>query len=170
VLDGGRLTDGQGRAVDFRNTVIILTSNLGSTLIQEMTHKGQSNNIRAPLMKIISECLRPEFINRIDDTVIFRPLSEDNIREKTSLQINILKNHLKQKGLTLDISEQGIDFISEAGFSPVYGARSIKIAIQQELENPLARAILDNQFISEKIIKVFVEGNRLIISNHTPSD
>ena len=145
VLDDGRLTDGQGRTVDFRNTVIVMTSNLGSDIIQEMAD-GEHNEIKREVMGAVADHFRPEFINRIDESVVFQPLDADQIRSIAEIQLNALADRLVYIELTLDISEAVLEQLSRVGFDPVYGARPLKRAIQQLVENPLAQAILEDQF------------------------
>jgi ATP-dependent Clp protease ATP-binding subunit ClpB len=154
VLDDGRLTDGQGRTVDFRNTVIVMTSNLGSHTIQNLAGEENYEQMKSALMEIISQHFRPEFINRIDDVVVFHPLVKDHIREIATLQIERLQQRLNALNLRLEISEEALQHLSEAGFDPIYGARPLKRAIQQLLENPLAQAILAGRFVSGNTIHV----------------
>src|SRR5210317_575054 len=136
VLDDGRLTDGQGRTVDFRNTVIVMTSNLGSQMIQEMSGEDNYDAMKAALMEVVGGHFRPEFINRIDDVVVFHPLGREEIRSIAGLQIEILRQRLLEREITLDITDAALDLIGAAGFDPVYGARPLKRAIQSQLENP----------------------------------
>jgi len=146
VLDDGRLTDGQGRTVDFRNTVIVMTSNLGSQLIQSMAGEAHYAEIKATLMEVVAQHFRPEFINRIDDVVVFHPLGEAQIKEIALLQIERLRLRLSSQNMRLEISDEALAHISTAGFDPVYGARPLKRAIQQLIENPLAQSILAGKF------------------------
>lgn len=154
VLDDGRLTDGQGRTVDFRNTVIVMTSNLGSQLIQEMAGEENYQAMKAAVMDIVGQHFRPEFINRIDDVVVFHPLGKAQIRTIANLQIDYLRRRLQSHGLDLTINEAVLDHIGEAGFDPVYGARPLKRAIQHRLENPLAQEILAGKFAPGDTIEV----------------
>ncbi len=154
VLDDGRLTDGQGRTVDFRNTVIVMTSNLGSQLIQEMAGAEQYDAMKAAVMEIVGQQFRPEFINRIDDVVVFHPLGKDHIRDIADIQIDYLRQRLQTQNMKLNISETALDKLGEAGFDPVYGARPLKRAIQQNLENPLAQEILGAKFVTGDAINV----------------
>ncbi len=146
VLEDGRLTDGQGRTVDFRNTVIVMTSNMGSDLIQEMAGEENYDAMKNAVMSLVGTHFRPEFINRIDESVVFHPLTRDQIRGIAQIQLQSLKSRLKDRELELDISDAFIDRLVSAGFDPVYGARPLKRAIQQELENPLAQQILAGDF------------------------
>jgi ATP-dependent Clp protease ATP-binding subunit ClpB len=145
VLDDGRLTDGQGRTVDFKNTVIIMTSNLGSDLIQESTGNHSYEEIKDIIMGVLTQHFRPEFINRIDETVVFHPLDTVQIKSIAGIQLQGLKARLEEKGYKLRVSEAALDKLSEAGFDPVFGARPLKRAIQKQLENPLAQALLANK-------------------------
>jgi ATP-dependent Clp protease ATP-binding subunit ClpB len=146
VLDDGRLTDGQGRTVDFRNTVIIMTSNLGSQEIQQ--HAGEKNyaRMRAAVMEIVQQSFRPEFINRIDDIVVFHPLGTEQIRAIVDIQLQYLRKRLAERNMDLTLDDAARDLMGEAGFDPVYGARPLKRAIQQQIENPLAQRILKGEF------------------------
>lgn len=160
VLDDGRLTDGQGRTVDFRNTVIIMTSNLGSHVIQELSGEQNYAQMKAAVMEIVGQHFRPEFINRIDETVVFRPLSGDDIRAICAIQIGMLGRRLESKRITLELSDAALDHIAEAGFDPVYGARPLKREIQQQIENPLAQKILKGEIADGDTVDVdFVAGS-----------
>jgi len=164
VLDDGRLTDGQGRTVDFRNTVIIMTSNLGSELIQELAGEEHYDLMKQSVMEIVGQHFRPEFINRIDESVVFHPLAQTHIRAITQIQMLTLEARLKERDIKLDISTAALDKISEAGFDPVYGARPLKRAIQQSLENPLAHAILSGEFNAGDTIHVDITAEELSFS------
>ena len=158
VLDDGRLTDGQGRTVDFRNTVVIMTSNLGSDLIQGNQTESYDET-KALVMSVVSQHFRPEFINRIDETVVFHPLNKDNIRAIAEIQLKRLINRMESRGYVLHFTNATLDFISEIGYDPIYGARPLKRAIQQEIENPLAQQILSGSLLPEKPISVdYVDG------------
>jgi len=146
VLDDGRLTDGQGRTVDFRNTVIVMTSNLGSQRIQRMTGEANYAAMKAAVLEDVREHFRPEFINRVDDIVVFHPLSAEHIRDIVKIQLGYLKARLAERDMTLTVSDAALDKLADAGFDPVYGARPLKRAIQQRIENPLAQDILKGQF------------------------
>jgi len=164
VLDDGRLTDGQGRTVDFRNTVIIMTSNLGSQRIQELNLKASTHAeseaevdyqlMKSEVMDIVSQHFRPEFINRIDDVVVFHPLDRMAINKIAEIQMLELRGRLADRELDLELSTQAMVQISEAGFDPIYGARPLKRAIQQSLENPLAQEILAGKFMPGDLIQV----------------
>jgi ATP-dependent Clp protease ATP-binding subunit ClpB len=162
VLDDGRLTDGQGRTVDFRNTVIIMTSNLGSQVIQE--HAGEKNytRMKSAVMEIVTQSFRPEFINRIDDIVVFHPLGSAQIRAIVDIQLGQLRRRLMERGMELVLDDAARDLLGEAGFDPVYGARPLKRAIQQQIENPLAQRLLQGAYGPGDCIRVGVdEGGRL---------
>ncbi len=158
VLDDGRLTDGQGRTVDFRNTVIVMTSNLGSDLIQELAGEENYPAMKAAVMGIVGQHFRPEFINRIDETVVFHPLAADQIRHIADIQLQWLRKRLAERELTIEITDAFMDRLAAVGYDPVYGARPLKRAIQQELENPLAQRILSGEFAPGDVIQVDVDG------------
>ena len=164
VLDDGRLTDGQGRTVDFRNTVIIMTSNLGSQVIQEMAGEENYDAMKAAVMEIVSQHFRPEFINRVDDTVVFHPLSKSDIRAIAAIQLQHLTARLADRNITLQVSDAALDQLGEAGFDPVYGARPLKRAIQQQLENPLAQQLLAGDFLDGDTIHVDARDGELSFS------
>jgi ATP-dependent Clp protease ATP-binding subunit ClpB len=162
VLDDGRLTDGQGRTVDFRNTVVIMTSNLGSQVIQE--HAGEKNYVRmkSAVLEIVQQNFRPEFVNRIDDIVVFHPLGTEQIRAIVDIQLGQLRKRLVERGLDLALDDRARDLLGEAGFDPVYGARPLKRAIQQQIENPLAQQLLQGRYLPGDRIHVGVgEDGRL---------
>ncbi|MCH8929878.1 MAG: ATP-dependent chaperone ClpB [Proteobacteria bacterium] len=154
VLDDGRLTDGQGRTVDFRNAVIVMTSNLGSQRIQELSGEANYAQMKAEVLEILGQHFRPEFINRVDDIVVFHPLSRENIRAIVDIQVAHLAKRLHERDIGLQLSDAASDRIADAGFDPVYGARPLKRAIQQQLENPLAQRILAGDFEPGTTIKV----------------
>ena len=158
VLEDGRLTDGQGRTVDFRNTVIVMTSNLGSDVIQEMAGEENYSAMKSAVMGIVGKHFRPEFINRIDETVVFHPLAAGQIRGIAEIQLQSLKKRLAERDLQIEISDAFMERLAEVGYDPVYGARPLKRAIQQELENPLAQRILSGEFVAGDTITVDVAG------------
>ena len=172
VLDDGRLTDGQGRTVDFRNTVIVMTSNLGSHVIQELSGSDNYDKMKTAVMEIVSQHFRPEFINRIDESVVFRPLAREHIRMICGIQVKQLANRLEQQQIHLELSDAALDKIGEAGFDPVYGARPLKRAIQEYLENPLAESLLRGDFVSGSLVYVDVDGSsgELTFSKQIPGD
>lgn len=159
VLDDGRLTDGQGRTVDFRNTVVIMTSNLGSDLIQ--TNRDlEYSAMKELVMSVVSQHFRPEFINRIDETVVFHPLDKENIRTIAKIQLQRLEKRMETHGYHLVFTDAALDFIGEIGYDPIYGARPLKRAIQQEVENPLAQKILSGELLPGSPITIdYVDGN-----------
>ncbi|HMM58342.1 MAG TPA: ATP-dependent chaperone ClpB [Rudaea sp.] len=164
VLDDGRLTDGQGRTVDFRNTVIVMTSNLGSQQIQEYAGDSEEDytKMKAAVMGVVQAHFRPEFINRLDEIVVFRALDKAQIRQIARIQCAYLGKRLAERQLALSISDKALDLLGNIGFDPVYGARPLKRAIQQQLENPLAREILEGKFQPGDTVAVDVAGGRLV--------
>jgi ATP-dependent Clp protease ATP-binding subunit ClpB len=165
VLDDGRLTDGQGRTVDFRNTVIVMTSNLGSQLIQELAGEENYETMKSAVMEIVSTHFRPEFINRVDDVVVFHPLSREHIRSIVDIQLAYLQARLADREMQIQLSDAARDKLAEAGFDPVYGARPLKRAIQQQVENPLAQEILQGKFKPGDVIEVGVNEDELEFQN-----
>jgi ATP-dependent Clp protease ATP-binding subunit ClpB len=161
VLDDGRLTDGQGRTVDFRNTVIIMTSNLGSQVILEYAGEGNYARMKSAVMEIVQKSFRPEFVNRIDDIVVFHPLGTPQIRAIVDIQLGYLRARLQERDMGLELDDQARDLIGEAGFDPVYGARPLKRAIQQQIENPLAQRILKGEFVPGSRIRATVRDGAL---------
>ncbi|WP_411360412.1 ATP-dependent chaperone ClpB [Pseudidiomarina salilacus] len=164
VLDDGRLTDGQGRTVDFRNTVIIMTSNLGSDVIQEKAHEQNYEQMKDAVMEILVHHFRPEFLNRVDETVVFHPLAKSQIRAIAEIQLQRLYKRLAERDYKVDLSEAALDHLAAAGFDPVYGARPLKRAIQQEIENPLAQQLLSGKLLPSQVIKVDYDGQQISIS------
>ncbi len=164
VLDDGRLTDSQGRTVDFRNTVIVMTSNLGSQYIQEFSEKGEFEKMKQVVMENVAQHFRPEFINRIDESIVFHTLGREQIRAITGIQIESLRKRLQEKDMDLVLSAAALDKLGEAGFDPVYGARPLKRVIQQTLENPLAQKLLQDKFMPGDVIAVAVEKDQLVFS------
>ncbi|HJX18488.1 MAG TPA: ATP-dependent chaperone ClpB [Acidiferrobacterales bacterium] len=159
VLDDGRLTDGQGRTVDFRNSVIIMTSNLGSQTIQEMAGEENYERMKAAVMETVSQHFRPEFINRIDDIVVFHPLGREQLHRITEIQVRYLRERLAARDMGFTLTSPALDKLAEAGFDPVYGARPLKRAIQQQIENPLATEILSGKFSAgDTILAEVVDG------------
>jgi len=161
VLDDGRLTDGHGRTVDFRNTVIVMTSNLGSQRIQELSGEANYQRMKSEVMEIVSQHFRPEFINRIDDTVVFHTLGREEIRRIVDIQVDRLRRRLADRDMQLTLSDAALDRLADAGFDPVYGARPLKRAIQNQVENPLAQQILAGQFAAGDTIRVDVDQEQL---------
>jgi ATP-dependent Clp protease ATP-binding subunit ClpB len=161
VLDDGRLTDGQGRTVDFRNCVIVMTSNLGSQVIQELAGEANYERMKAAVLEIVGQHFRPEFINRIDDIVVFHPLEREHIRRIVDIQIGYLQRRLAERDIRLELDDAARDQLGEAGFDPVYGARPLKRAIQQQVENPLAQRILKGEFGPGDTVHIVARGDGL---------
>jgi ATP-dependent Clp protease ATP-binding subunit ClpB len=153
VLDDGRMTDGQGRTVDFKNTVIVMTSNLGSQMIQQMAGDDYQI-IKLAAMGEVKAQFRPEFVNRIDEIVVFHALDEKNIKSIAKIQLGFLEKRLAALEIRIDVSDAALKEIAAAGFDPVYGARPLKRAIQQMIENPLSKALLEGRFGAKDTIRV----------------
>ncbi len=162
VLDDGRLTDGQGRTVDFRNTVIAITSNLGSTLIQELSGEKDYAMMKSAVLDVVAQNFRPEFINRIDETVVFHALNATHIRAIATIQIERLRMRLRDRDLGLVVDDAALNYLGKVGFDPVYGARPLKRAIQQYLENPLAQQILSGEFLPGDTVYVQFKEDSLV--------
>ena len=165
VLDDGRLTDGHGRTVDFRNAVIIMTSNLGSQRIQKLAGEDNYEQMKSSVMEIVSQHFRPEFINRVDDVVVFHPLGLEHIRKIVDIQLGYLHDRLAERDMKIVLSDAARDRLAEAGFDPVYGARPLKRAIQQQVENPLAQEILQGRFGPGDTIEVALDADHLEFQN-----
>jgi len=168
VLDDGRLTDGQGRTVDFRNTVIVMTSNLGSSLIQDMSDASGAadsaesyTQMKAAVMGVVQAHFRPEFINRLDDIVVFHPLDKAQIREIARIQTRYLAKRLEERQIHLELDDSALNLLGNIGFDPIYGARPLKRTIQTQLENPLAKQILSGDFTPGDTVRVFAQDGRL---------
>ena len=164
VLDDGRLTDGQGRTVDFKNTVIVMTSNLGSDVIQMLAGEENYETMKSAVMDVVSAHFRPEFINRVDETVVFHPLAKDELRGIAGIQLQLLNNRLADHDLSLDIADEVLDKLLEVGFDPVYGARPLKRVIQQLIENPLAESILAGRFAPGDVISARLVEDKLVFA------
>lgn len=164
VLDDGRLTDGQGRTVDFRNTVIVMTSNIGSEIIQEKAGEENYDDMKQSVMGLVGQHFRPEFINRLDDIVVFHPLGREQIRAIADIQIGYLKQRLADRDMGIELTDAAIDMLGEAGFDPVYGARPLKRAIRQQLENPLSQEILAGRFGIDDVIQVDAGPDGLVFT------
>lgn len=167
VLDDGRLTDSQGRTVDFRNTVIVMTSNLGSDLIQDISKKGDYFEMKDAVMGVVSNHFRPEFINRIDEIVVFHPLDQDQIKSIAKIQINHVRRRLADREYGISVTDEAMDYLSATGYDPIYGARPLKRAIQQYIENPLAMEILSGKFRPGDTIQVGLKNDRIAFSKAT---
>ncbi|HDZ79057.1 MAG TPA: AAA family ATPase, partial [Gammaproteobacteria bacterium] len=164
VMDEGRLTDGHGRTVDFRNTVIIMTSNIGSDVIQEMSGEDNYDAMKESVLNIVGTHFRPEFINRIDEIVVFHPLNREQLRGIAAIQTQYLSDRLQDRDLELKFTETALDLIAAEGFDPVYGARPLKRTIQNEVENPLAQEILGGKFLPGDLIEVDVLDGAFIFN------
>ncbi|MFM2483167.1 ATP-dependent chaperone ClpB [Celerinatantimonas sp. YJH-8] len=161
VLDDGRLTDGQGRTVDFRNCVVIMTSNLGSDIIQEGYSESNYQQMKSVIMEVLTTHFRPEFLNRIDETVVFHPLGQEHIRQIAKIQVDQLLPRLTEQGFDVSVTDEALDRLAEAGFDPVYGARPLKRALQQQLANPLAEALLAGRIVPDKPLKIGVVNGEI---------
>ena len=164
VLDDGRLTDGHGRTVDFRNTVLVMTSNLGSEAIQTMTEHDEYDRIKSTVMGVVSQHFRPEFLNRIDDVVVFHALLKEQMGAIARIQLDRLASRLADQDITLNLSDEAIDLLVELGYDPVYGARPLKRVIQRMLENPLAQALLGGDYASGDAVSVGAEDGEIALS------
>jgi ATP-dependent Clp protease ATP-binding subunit ClpB len=163
VLDDGRLTDGQGRTIDFRNTVLIMTSNLGSQVIQELSQQGRDfETMRDAVMSVLREHFRPEFLNRVDDVIVFRPLSKDQLTKIVDIQLASLEKRLAERKITLQVTDSARELLAERGWDPVYGARPLKRAIQRLVQDPLAMRLLDGEFSAGDTVKVEVADGDLV--------
>ena len=165
VLDDGRMTDGQGRTVDFKNTVIVMTSNLGSHRIQQMADEGSEQAlIKIAVMAEVKQHFRPEFVNRIDEIVVFHPLDEKNIASIARIQLKALEARLAKLEIRLDVTDAALAAVAKAGFDPVYGARPLKRAIQQQIENPLAKEILSGNYAPGDTVHVRDKGGAIVFA------
>jgi ATP-dependent Clp protease ATP-binding subunit ClpB len=161
ILDEGRLTDGQGRTVDFKNTVLVMTSNLGSQMIQSMAGSDYQV-VKLAVMGEVKTHFRPEFVNRIDEIVVFHALGEEHIKSIARIQLNVLKARLAKMDYGLEISDAALAELAKVGFDPVYGARPLKRAIQSEIENPLAKAVLEGRFAPKDTIAVDYRSGKMV--------
>ncbi len=162
VLDDGRLTDGQGRTVDFRNTVVVMTSNLGSQMIQEIAGEEHYEQMKSAVMEVVGQHFRPEFINRVDEVVVFHPLLKEQIRAIADIQVDYLRRRLVDRDMGIELTTAALDKLAEAGFDPVYGARPLKRAIQHQVENPLAQSILSGEFVPGDTIVVDAADGKML--------
>jgi ATP-dependent Clp protease ATP-binding subunit ClpB len=163
VLDDGRLTDGQGRTVNFKNTLIIMTSNLGSDIIQNHKDDSSYEQMKQEVMGEVNNHFRPEFINRVDDIVVFHSLGKDEIKSIAKIQLLGLRQRLQEMGLKFEISGAALDLIADAGFDPVFGARPLKRAIQTQIENPLAEKLLSDGLVDKEVVRIDMVDGRLSI-------
>ena len=162
MLDDGRLTDGQGRTVDFRNTVVIMTSNLGSDLIRERFGELDYAAMKDVVMTVVGHHFRPEFINRIDEVVVFHPLGEQHIASIANIQLQRLYKRPEDRGYTVHMTEEALKLLGQNGYDPVYGARPLKRAIQQQVENPLAQQILSGALVPGKTVEIDVRDGVIV--------
>lgn len=170
VLDEGRLTDNKGRLADFKNSIIVMTSNIGSHIIQEKYDttkdvESAMESAKVEVLGLLKQNVRPEFLNRIDDVVMFTPLSKDNIKEIVGLQLKGLKKMLMKQGITIDATEEAIEYIAKIGFDPQYGARPVKRTIQKEVLNMLSKEILAEKIKTDSIILLDQFDDKLIFRN-----
>jgi len=161
VLDDGRLTDGQGRTVNFRNTVVIMTSNIASQWIQEFAQTGgDEEELKRRIQQALRDTFRPEFLNRIDETILFHKLTRDDLKKIVELQLTELSKRLAEQHIGIELSEAAKDLLIEMGYDPVFGARPLKRTIQREIQNPLAKDILEGKYPPETTIKVDVDKQK----------
>jgi len=160
ILDDGRLTDGQGRTVDFRNTVLIMTSNLGGTLIQEMAQK-RFDEVRDAVMSVLRDSFRPEFLNRVDEIIVFRALTQEQLGAIVSIQLHRLEDRLRERKISLLVTDAARALLIERGWDPVYGARPLKRAIQRLVQDPLAMLLLEGRFVEGDTVEVEVKDGEL---------
>jgi ATP-dependent Clp protease ATP-binding subunit ClpB len=165
VLEDGRLTDGQGRTVDFKNTVLVMTSNLGSENIQNLARDASYDAMKRTVMAVVEQHFRPEFINRLDDAVVFHTLTQEQVSHIADIQLERLRLRLKEKDLDISLSAEAMSRLVQAGYDPIYGARPLKRAIQRRLENPLAQKLLAGEFMPNSKIMVTVEDGQFCFSS-----
>ena len=170
VLDDGRLTDGQGRTVDFRNTLIILTSNLGSDILASQSEGEDVEKLRPQVMEVVRAAFRPEFLNRLDDILLFRRLSRQQMTAIVDIQLKRLENLLAERKMTIELDDRARTWLANAGYDPVYGARPLKRVIQRELQNPLAQQILEGRIRSGEKIRITVKDGKLAINGEAITD
>ena len=164
VLEDGRLTDGQGRTVDFRNTIVVMTSNLGSHLIQNFNSSDDYSKMKSEVMEEVGRHFRPELINRIDEVVVFQTLQKAEVAKIANIQLAQLNQRLQEKSLSFEIDDEALHKLVELGYEPSYGARPLKRAIAQWIENPLAKALLSGRYQSGEIIKITVKAGEFNFS------
>lgn len=164
VLDDGRLTDGQGRTVNFKNCVIVMTSNLGSDIIQTLAGEANYESMKQAVMGAVGNHFRPEFINRVDEVVVFHPLAKEQLRGIAKIQLQILEGRLAERGLSLSLSDALLDKLLEEGYDPVYGARPLKRVLQQRVENPLAEGILAGRYLPGTTVHGQLQEDKVVFS------
>ena len=169
VLDDGRLTDNHGHTVDFTNTIVVMTCNIGSQVIQQITQEGGSEEeMREAVMEALRAHFLPEFLNRIDETIIFHPLDRNEIRQIVDLQLELLRKQLDQQGIALQVTEAARNAIANLGFDPTYGARPLKRVIQQRIQNPLATELLQGEITEGGGVKVDCQGDEFVFERLGP--
>jgi len=168
VLDEGRLTDNKGRVANFKNTIIIMTTNIGSTLIQERFENLDEKNVeevvestRAAVLDILKKSVRPEFLNRVDETIMFRPLSRTDLRKIVSIQFELIRHRIEQGGITVEISEDALDYLAAVGFDPQFGARPLKRVMQREILNELSKEIIAGEITTGDHVVIDIDGNKI---------
>lgn len=164
ILDDGRLTDSQGRTVDFKNTIIVMTSNLGSELIQDISKHGDYFEMKDAVMNVVGKHFRPEFINRIDEIVVFHPLDIEQIKTIAKIQMNRLRSRLAEREYSISLTDEALDYLAATGYDPIYGARPLKRAIQQHIENPLAKEMLSGKFVPGDAINIGLQNEHIVFS------
>ena len=164
MLHYGRLTDGQGRTVDFKNTVIVMTSNLGTDMVEVLSDEGDYDVMRSAVMDVVAQHFRPEFINRIDESIVFEPLSRAALGEIADIHLKILSRRLADQDMALEIREELLTRVLEAGYDPVYGARPLKRTIQKMIEDPLAAIILGGEYNPGATLSATFEDNKTAFS------
>jgi ATP-dependent Clp protease ATP-binding subunit ClpB len=164
VLDDGRLTDSQGRTADFKNTVIVMTSNLGSDVIQMLSGEEDYEVMKSAVMDVVNLNFRPEFINRVDEAIVFHPLKKDEIKKISQIQVKLLADRLDEQDISLDIEDSVYEKISDFGFDPTYGARPLKRSIQNLIENPLAKKILNGDFSAGSSISCTIKDGQIVFN------
>jgi ATP-dependent Clp protease ATP-binding subunit ClpB len=162
ILDDGRLTDGKGRTVDFKNTLIVMTSNLGSQVIKELG--GDVEAMEREVRRILESSFRPEFLNRLDEVIIFRPLSREDILRIVDIQVDLLRRRMAERRIGLEVSGRAKEFLAARGYDPVYGARPLKRTIQQDLQNPLAMKLLAGEFKEGDVVHVDAKSGEFVFS------
>jgi ATPases with chaperone activity, ATP-binding subunit len=175
VLDDGRLTDNKGRVANFKNTIIIMTTNIGSTVIQERFENLDENNVdqiveatKLEVFDILKKSVRPEFLNRVDETIMFRPLSRTDLRKIVSIQFKLIKQRIEQGGVTVEISDEALDYLAAVGFDPQFGARPLKRVMQREILNELSKEIIAGKVGTGDHVKIDIEGNKIIFETINP--
>ena len=162
VLDDGRLTDGHGRTVDFKNTVLVMTSNLGSDVIQTLSGSADYDEMKSAVLGIVTQHFRPEFLNRVDDVVVFHPLAKDQITDIAAIQVKMLQARLAESDIRLELADDALAFLVDVGYDPIYGARPLKRAIQNYVEIPLAQALLGGRYKGGDLVVMHREDNKLV--------